>query len=60
MTTLKTPEQIVDEARLTAKKLGKVMLGEMMAYIDEVASQRCESMAGWIISHGMEKVCPAT
>ena len=46
--TLKTPEQIVDGARLVAQKHGKAMLPEMMIHLDEVIAQRCQSMEAWI------------
>lgn len=52
----KTPEQIVDYARLTAQRLGKVMLPEMMAHLDEIVSGRCGSMRAWIKEHGADNV----
>lgn len=43
-----TPDQIVDHARLTAQRMGKVMLPEMMTHLDEIVAQRCQSMEVWI------------
>ena len=43
-----TPEQTADEARLTAQKLGKVLLPEMIDVLDEVIAQRLSSMRVWM------------
>jgi hypothetical protein len=38
-----TPDEIVDFARLTAQKRGKVLLPEMIAALDDYLAQRCAS-----------------
>ena len=52
--TLKTPDQIVDEARLIAQRQGKVLLSEMIAHLDEMIAARCESASAGIATHGVQ------
>ena len=52
----RTPDQIVDHARLTAQRMGKVMVGEMITAMDEEIARRCQSMGAWIKEHSEENV----
>jgi hypothetical protein len=47
-----TPDEIVDHARLTAQRIGKVMLPEMITALDEEIARRYQSASVGIATHG--------
>src|SRR5580765_4258914 len=49
-----TPEQIVDDARLTAQKHGKPLLKEQIEALDGLIAQRCSSARAHATVYGPE------